>query len=329
MLQLLIIDDDPDLLVLLKTYLEANLSIYVETANSFAEGSKQIKECRHDVYVIDYELDNQNTGLDLIAQAHALGLAPLIMLTSVNDDRLADSVIAHGGCDFICKINLNMDHFVRAIQNNINRAKRMINLKEERNSALRKSYYDGLTGLVNRTYVNEELSEPQLAGSDSCSSVMFLDLDGFKDINDDHGHAVGDEVLKQVAERLVNSVQEQDVVARLGGDEFLIVMQPNEDKSNNEIVTSIISSRIVRAISQPYEIHLEESNTHAIVSVTVSIGIAVYPDHSGDVKEVIKLADQSMYKAKSRGKNQFIFYHPLQAEEPTDHSAINKSKSHA
>lgn len=309
MLSILIIDDDPDLLVLLKTYLESDQSITVETVDSYAVGSAVIKECRHDVYIIDYELGGLNTGLELIQEAHQLNLAPLIMLTSYNDDRLAESAIANGGCDFICKINLNMDHFYRAIQNNITRAKRIIELKDERNSLIRKSYYDELTGLVNRTYINNELSQPQLNDSESCSSVLFLDLDGFKNINDEHGHAAGDEVLRQVAERLVNSVQEQDIVARLGGDEFLIFMQPNESRSNNDIVTSIISSRILRTIAQPFRIDLEEANIHTIASITVSIGIALYPDHSNDFKELIKLADQSMYKAKSLGKNQFVLHY--------------------
>jgi diguanylate cyclase (GGDEF) domain len=320
MLKVLIIDDDPDLLVLLKTYLEEDKVMIIETADSYATGSAAIKQCAHDVYIIDYELNNQATGLELIQEAHKLGLAPLIMLTSVNDDRLAESVIASGGCDYICKMNLNMDHFYRAILNNISRANRINDLKEERSSLIRKSYFDGLTGLVNRAYVEEELSQPQINGNNSSSSVLFLDLDGFKNINDEHGHEAGDEVLKQVAERLVNSVQEHDVVARLGGDEFLIFMQPNEDRSNNDIVTSIISSRIIRAIAQPYKIHLEGSNTHAKVSITVSIGIALYPDHSSDLKDLIKLADQSMYKAKSRGKNQFVFYHPPLPEEPLKQS---------
>lgn len=323
MLNILIIDDDPDLLTLLKTFLETDQTMTVETADCFAAGSAAIKESRHDVYVIDYELDADKTGLELIEEAHSLGLAPLIMLTSINDDRLAESVITAGGCDFICKINLNMEHFSRAIKNNIRRANRISELKEERNSLLRKSYFDSLTGLVNRNYVNEELSQPQISNDeDTCSSILFLDLDGFKNINDDYGHAAGDEILKKVAERLVKSVQEQDIVARLGGDEFLIFMQPSASKANNQVVTSIISSRILRAISLPYEIHLESSNVHTTVSVTASIGIALFPDHSSDIKELIKLADQAMYTAKSLGKNQFVMHHSPAANEPPKRKAV-------
>lgn len=323
MLNILIIDDDADLLELLKTYLESDRSIKVETVETFAMGSAVIKERRHDVYIVDYELGGIDTGLELIQEAHTLELAPLIMLTSVNDDRLAESAISHGACDFICKINLNMDHFLRAIQNNINRAKRIFELKDERNNLMRKSHFDELTGLVNRTYITEELSQPQIDDSESYSSVLFLDLDGFKEVNDKHGHEAGDEVLKQVAERLINCVQEQDIVARLGGDEFLIFMQPNENKSNNDIVTSIISSRIIRTISQPFKINLEKSNVCTIVSVTVSIGIALYPEHSTDIKELIKLADQSMYKAKSLGKNQFVLHHFEEPEATTERKPLS------
>ncbi len=314
MLEILIIDDDLDLTALLKVYLESDQSINVDIANSFATGSAALKECKHDVYIIDYELGGINTGLELIQEAHALELAPLIMLSSINDDRLAEAAIEYGGCDFISKINLNMDHFQRAIQNNIRRAERINTLKNERNSLIQKSYYDALTGLLNRTYLYEKLSLPQINETDSYSSILFLDLDGFKFINDEYGHAAGDEVLKQVAERLIQSVQEQDTVARLGGDEFLIIMRPNINKSSNDIITSIISSRIIRTIASPFDIHIDESNINVKLSITTSIGIALYPDHSTDLNELIKLADQSMYTAKSLGKNQFAIHSPKQTQ---------------
>jgi len=119
MLNILLIDDDDELLVLLKTYLESKPNIKVDTANSYAAGVDAINARRHDIYIIDYELDNARTGMDLVVQAHALDLSPLIMLTSINDDRLAESAMLIGCCDFVCKMNLNLDDFYHAIQKNL------------------------------------------------------------------------------------------------------------------------------------------------------------------------------------------------------------------
>jgi diguanylate cyclase (GGDEF)-like protein len=323
--KILIIDDDHDLLVLLKTYLETDSETIVETANNFSSGIKALEKSDHDVYLIDYELDGSHTGIDLIREGHNLGLSPLIMLTSTNDDRLADSAIAAGASDFINKTNLNMGHLRRAIQNNITRTKRIDTLIKERNSLLLKSHYDSLTGLTNRLYITEKLQQSFSEKTNSTSSVMFLDLDGFKNINDKYGHSIGDEILKQVATRLVKSVQDSDIVARLGGDEFLIYLLPNDQHSNTHVITSILATRIIQTINQPFNISFEDSDDHRNIKLTVSIGIALYPEHSRDYKELITLADQSMYLAKSRGKNQFIFYEPKNATKSLNEPKVTSN----
>ena len=128
-------------------------------------------------------------------------------------------------------------------------------------------------------------------------AVMFIDLDGFKDVNDTLGHDAGDYVLKQVAKRLLSCVRETDTVARVGGDEFLIIAT----EINNPENAAQIAEKVIHLISQP----IIFNGRQAVVSV--SIGIALFPDDSIDMDQLIKKADEAMYRVKKAGKNGFRF----------------------
>jgi diguanylate cyclase (GGDEF)-like protein len=127
----------------------------------------------------------------------------------------------------------------------------------------------------------------------SAMAVVYLDLDGFKQINDTLGHDAGDILLKTVAERLVETVREEDTVARLGGDEFIIVLW---HVSGNDVAATV-ALKVIEAVSQPYDI---EGHT---VSITISAGVGVYPVHGEDADTLMKSADLALYEAKRAGKN--------------------------
>ena len=126
-------------------------------------------------------------------------------------------------------------------------------------------------------------------------AVVYLDLDGFKQINDTLGHPRGDALLQMVAGRLVATVREEDTVARLGGDEFVIALW--HVGSADTLAT--VASKVVNAVSQPYLI--EGQN----VLVTTSAGVGIFPDHGKDADSLIKSADAALYEAKRAGKNVF------------------------
>jgi diguanylate cyclase (GGDEF)-like protein len=128
-------------------------------------------------------------------------------------------------------------------------------------------------------------------------AVMFIDLDGFKTVNDTLGHDAGDYVLKQVAQRLLACVRETDTVARVGGDEFLIIATEIMSADN----AAQIAQKVIQTASQPIFINGERA------VVGTSIGIALFPDHSEDMDRLIKLADEAMYKVKNAGKNSYRF----------------------
>ncbi len=129
------------------------------------------------------------------------------------------------------------------------------------------------------------------------AAVMFIDLDGFKHVNDTLGHDAGDYVLKQVAQRLLSCVRETDTVARVGGDEFLIIATEINHPDN----AAQIAEKVIHTVSQPIAINGEQA------VVGTSIGIALFPEHGDDMDKLIKMADEAMYKVKNAGKNNFCF----------------------
>jgi diguanylate cyclase (GGDEF)-like protein len=150
--------------------------------------------------------------------------------------------------------------------------------------------------LPNRRFFSEKMSDALSIAKETRAplAVLFIDLDGFKKVNDTYGHHAGDSLLQQVAKRLSSSVREGDLVSRLAGDEFTIML-PNTEKSN----AVNIATRILESLQQLFPIGDQD------VSITPSIGLAMYPEHGNDAKSLIKNADAAMYQAKIGGKNSY------------------------
>lgn len=162
--------------------------------------------------------------------------------------------------------------------------------------------HDELTGLPNRAYLNGVLSHTvrQAKRHDFTIAVLFLDIDDFKDVNDSHGHDMGDKLLQWIARRLEFQLRSEDIVVRFGGDEFVIVLPGIEDSE----YASVVARRILAAVREPYMIGAQK------IRPSVSIGIAVFPEAGRAAEELLRDADAAMYAAKRQGRNTYRFHNP-------------------
>jgi diguanylate cyclase (GGDEF)-like protein/PAS domain S-box-containing protein len=172
--------------------------------------------------------------------------------------------------------------------------------KESEERLLYLAHYDQLTGLPNRILFHDRLQQAiaQAERNRMQVAVMFLDLDGFKAVNDTLGHKSGDDLLRQVAQRLTACLRATDTVARFGGDEFTIVISAMEE--SNDVIR--VAKKITQEIALPYDID------GASASITTSIGISFYPDDGKEPNLLVQRADNAMYHAKRHGKNHHEFY---------------------
>lgn len=190
-------------------------------------------------------------------------------------------------------------------------------LNEERIHNL--AFYDPLTGLANRRLLEDHIAQAMSTSSRNLHycALLFIDLDHFKNLNDTLGHKLGDELLKQVAERLKSCVREGDTVARPGGDEFIILLQDigykQEEAANH---AKLVAEKILSRFNEPYQ--LSESQ----YVLTASIGINLFIDHYENADEIMKRSDLAMYQAKAQGRNAICFFDPSMQEAASKRSEI-------
>jgi diguanylate cyclase (GGDEF)-like protein/PAS domain S-box-containing protein len=172
--------------------------------------------------------------------------------------------------------------------------------KEMEAYILHQSFHDALTGLPNRLLLEDRMKQAtaHVGRQNAPVAVLFIDLDRFKDINDTLGHAAGDRLLQEVAERLGQCVREGDTVARLSGDEFVVLLVGMQDMED----AALVADKIVRTVTEPCHIAGRE------LRVSPSIGIAIFPEDGQNMDQLLRNADTAMYHAKQEGLGQFSFF---------------------
>lgn len=170
--------------------------------------------------------------------------------------------------------------------------------------------HDPLTGLANRMQLHETLQErtQRSAAASKPFGLLFIDLDGFKGINDTLGHDRGDELLITMSRRLQAALRSEDLAVRLGGDEFVVLMGLSAPTGGMAAGATMLSQKLLDAISQPVQLGAQS------LSLTASVGIALYPEHGADPHALLKAADAAMYEAKARGRNRLALFAPMLAE---------------
>lgn len=170
-----------------------------------------------------------------------------------------------------------------------------VQLREKERELEHMARHDPLTGLANRIFFNDRIEHAiaRVRRSKGGMTLLLIDLDGFKEINDAHGHAVGDQLLVNIAARLTECMRETDTVARLGGDEFVVMLEDLHDRGE----AAQVAEKLIRVIGQPVAL------APGAVRVSASIGIAHFPLDGSDPQQLLKHADEAMYAAKAAGRN--------------------------
>jgi two-component system cell cycle response regulator len=289
--RILIVDDQEPNVSLLKQLLnEAGYTRVSSTMNS-GEVCALHLENPYDLILLDLQMP----GLDGFQVMAALktnasdSYLPVIVITAQPGHKLR--ALQAGAKDFVTK-PFDLLEVKTRIHNMLEVRMLYKKLANYAKELEQKALYDSMTGLPNRGLFDDRLAHAiALATRHAWTlAVMFLDLDRFKSINDTHGHAVGDGVLKEVAKRLLQHARDEDTVCRNGGDEFLyVLMDPRGDENIQRIADSL-----VKTIGQPIDMGELQP------AVKASIGIAVYPDHGATGEQLIRNADAAMYRAKTR-----------------------------
>ena len=251
---------------------------------------------RYDLILLDIQMPGMN-GFHVMKGLSAIetsGYLPVLALTAEPAYKL--HALKAGAKDFISK-PFDLEEVLTRIHNMLEI--RLLHGEVCNNARTLESLalHDPLTGLANRRLLTERISAAlnNARRNKSGMAVIYLDLDGFKLINDTRGHSAGDELLKVVAQRLESVVREEDTVARVGGDEFMIALW--HVGSMDDVAT--VAAKLVKEVSQPYVINNQR------LTVTTSAGVGVYPMHGEDADALMKSADSALYEAKRVGKNAF------------------------
>jgi diguanylate cyclase (GGDEF)-like protein len=164
------------------------------------------------------------------------------------------------------------------------------------------AYHDSLTGLPSRTLFNDRftMAMAESKRNNKKMALIMLDLDHFKDINDNFGHDAGDELLKEISARLLNTLRKTDTICRMGGDEFAVLIT---DVSATEMIDEV-AQRIVLAVGKTFTLQGVEQK------ISASLGIAIYPEDGETLDILIKHADTAMYEVKKTGRNNYLYYQP-------------------
>lgn len=219
---------------------------------------------------------------------------PIIMLTALFDAGSVDRAFEAGADDYVTK----PVHWAILRQ-------RIRVLLERRGTEARihhQATFDALTDLPNRTLFLDRLDHAiQLATrNQSRLALLFIDLDGFKQINDTLGHAAGDALLRQLGQRLKDLIRHSDTLARLGGDEFTAIIAPIGNPHDPQVV----ADKILVTVAEPFDLDGQPA------TISASIGITLFPDDANTTADLLQNADQAMYQAKKFGKNRYHFYRP-------------------
>ncbi len=302
--KILVVDDSADNIELMLEILRDQGYANVTATRSPEQVCPLHREHYFDLILLDLQMPGLNgfqvmKGLKEIEQG---GYLPVLALTAQPSFKIA--ALEAGARDFISK-PFDLLEVHKRIHNMLEVRLLYKELAQYSRTQQELALHDALTGLPNRRLLEDRIATTlqHAKRNHHKAAIMYIDLDGFKAINDTYGHACGDEILKLVAQRLVNSSRKDDTVARLGGDEFMIVLSEVSSLADAQGP----AGKLVDVVSEPYFVN------DLTLRLSTSIGISIFPDDADTVEALISIADYALYEAKRSGKNRYCATSPLPA----------------
>ena len=294
--KVLIVDDQDVNVLLLERVLSGAGYLAITSTTDPGEVCELHRRHRFDLILLDLMMPGTDgfQVMDGLAAIETDAYLPVLALTAYPSHKLR--ALQCGAKDFISK-PFDLAEVLMRVRNMLE--VRLLHDAARTHGRMLESLAlrDPLTGLANRRLLADRMSMALVHAQRNTipMAVVYMDLDGFKQINNRLGHSAGDALLKMVAGRLVETVREEDTVARLGGDEFIVVL-PHLSGID---AAATVASKMIEAVSHPYDIEGQS------VSITTSAGIGIYPVHGEDADKLMKNADLALYEAKRAGKNAY------------------------
>jgi len=305
---ILVVDDIPLNVELLRTYLKS-AGYFVLEANDGEEALKSVAQNKPDLVLLDIMMPKIN-GFEVCQKLKSdtkTQFVPIVLVTALQSIEDKVKGIESGADDFITKPFNKLELLARVksllrikfLHDELE--KKIAQLNEARKRLQQLAVTDGLTGLFNHRFFKEQLGHEfnRTIRTKSPLSLAMIDIDSFKYYNDENGHPAGDEVLKKISKLIQQNLRKIDVAARYGGEEFVLILPETSHEA-----AKIVTEKIRKLIEEEPIIHEEKQPSGKL---TISLGLATYPDDTNDPAKLISVADQRLYKAKQGGRNKVVF----------------------
>ena len=296
LLKILICDDDPTDRKLVRTYLQGitDREIVLLEAGHTEEIQNALDKGRIDLVLMDNQMPGKS-GMEWLAEITRKQLAPVVMLTGSGTEETAAQAFQEGAAGYLPKSSLSQAKLRDTIDVALDKWTRLQQAMADKEKLERLANFDSLTGLYNRRTILGKLHEliNRANRYKEDFSLIMLDIDHFKSVNDHYGHLTGDEVLEKIATLTRRNTRDTDIVGRYGGEEFIIILP----KTN--LSSAWVAAERIRSIIEKAEMKDSVGNVFAI---TVSQGVAGW-EGGEDANSLISRADEALYKAKGKGRN--------------------------
>ncbi|EAQ64468.1 response regulator [Marinomonas sp. MED121] len=293
---LVVEDDDIDRVAIKRALRNQSVEYCLVFSYLMSEVKNLVENHSFDVVLTDMNLPDSAGLLTIQTIVELFPSIPVIVLSGTDSDEMALEAVHSGAQDYLHKNYLaDASLITRTIRHAMERFQLKLGDEKRQEKALLSAQYDPCTKLPNRALLFDRMDQiiTNAKRDRSSFTVLFIDLDEFKNVNDCFGHDAGDKVLISVATRMQHMLRESDTVSRFGGDEFVVIL-PN---SADCLSIKKISQALIKAINLPVIIDGQSC------SVGASIGVSFYPEHGVQPKRLIKNADLAMYQAKENGRN--------------------------